>query len=107
MDIYTYPHQSTPIYTKSFLPFKSTDAFPSPGFNAGQLQKLQKELCQWAGMAKVVATYAQWWQMEIVMNNLAEEANAGVRLELLPLMKVMGSSATVLHGSSSILVPTT
>ena len=40
-------------------------------------------------MAKVVATYAQWWQMEIVMNNLAEEANAGVRLELLPLMTVM------------------
>jgi len=40
--------------------------------------------------------------MEILMDNLAEEANAGVRLELVPLMKVpgmTGARARALHAA--------
>ena len=58
------------------------------GFPSGEIQKLQKELANWAGMAAVVCSSAGWWHLETVMSNLAQQAAAGVRSELLPLMQI-------------------
>ena len=72
------------------------------GFPSGEIQKLQKELANWAGMAAVMCSSAGWWHLEAVMSNLAQQAAAGVRVELLPLMQVpamTGARARALFAS--------
>lgn len=59
-----------------------------PGISRGQLQKMQGDLSKWAGMASSLCAAAGWWQLEAAMGTLAQQAAAGVRPELLPLMQV-------------------
>ena len=57
------------------------------GFSSGQLQKLLKDMSQSAGMSATLCMHAKWWQLHLVMSALSTQAAAGVRLELMPLMK--------------------
>jgi hypothetical protein len=52
------------------------------------MQKWQAEVSKTAAMAALLASEAQWWQLETLLAPLAAQVAAGVRPELLPLMKV-------------------
>ncbi len=58
------------------------------GLSAGQLQRLRANVAKWAALAAALATAAQWPDMEAVLTALAQQAAAGARAELLPLMQV-------------------
>eukprot|EP00887_Chlorella_sp_A99_P004871 scaffold4.g4871.t1 len=58
------------------------------GVSAGQVQKLQADAGKWLAMAGMLAESAGWWLMATLYSNLAQTAAAGVRQELLPLMRV-------------------
>jgi hypothetical protein len=51
-------------------------------------QKWQGELSKTAAMAALLANEAEWWHLETLLSPLAAQVAAGVRPELLPLMKV-------------------
>jgi hypothetical protein len=53
-------------------------------------------------MASVLAAAAGWWQLEQLLGSLSQQAAAGVRPELLPLMAVpgmTGAHARALHAA--------
>jgi hypothetical protein len=52
------------------------------------MQRWQGEVSKTAAMAALLACKAEWWQMEALLAPLAAQVAAGVRPELLPLMKV-------------------
>lgn len=52
------------------------------------MQKWQTEISKTAAMAALLANEAEWWQLETLLAPLAAQVAAGVRPELLPLMKV-------------------
>ncbi|GLI65409.1 hypothetical protein VaNZ11_008967 [Volvox africanus] len=56
------------------------------GISRGQLQKLQTDLSKWAGMAAVMAGSCGWWALQALLEGLSQQAAAGARPELLPLM---------------------
>lgn len=49
---------------------------------------MRKDLAQQAGMAAALCQSAGWWQLELLLAALAQQAAAGARPELLRLMKV-------------------
>lgn len=70
------------------------------GFTRGQLQHIQLDVSKVAAMAGLLAEKAGWWQLEVMLSLLAQQAAAGVKPELLPLMQV-GSWHTSWPSSSS------
>ncbi|GIL55845.1 hypothetical protein Vafri_11347, partial [Volvox africanus] len=56
------------------------------GISRGHLQKLQSDLSKWAGMAAVMAGSCGWWALQALLEGLSQQAAAGARPELLPLM---------------------
>lgn len=81
MDVASSPTCPPPFSIALLLPHP-------PGISGGQLQKMQGNLSKWAGMASSLCAAAGWWQLEAAMGTLAQQAAAGVRPELLPLMQV-------------------
>ncbi|GIM04240.1 hypothetical protein Vretimale_8780 [Volvox reticuliferus] len=68
------------------------------GISRGQLQKLQSDLSKWAGMAAVMASSCGWWALQALMEGLSQQAAAGARPELLPLMGLPGMTGARARG---------
>ena len=60
----------------------------STGLTAGQLQRTQSDMAKWAALAGALAAAVQWTDLETLLSMLAQQAAAGARAELLPLMQV-------------------
>lgn len=58
------------------------------GLTAGQLQRMQADMAKWAALAGAMAGAAHWDDMETLLSMLAQQAAAGARADLLPLMQV-------------------
>jgi DNA polymerase theta len=63
-------------------------AFLPAGLSRGQIQKLQQDAGKWMGMASLLCESAGWWPLATLYSNLSQMAAAGVRQELLPLMRI-------------------
>ncbi|KXZ49542.1 hypothetical protein GPECTOR_20g396 [Gonium pectorale] len=68
------------------------------GISRGQLQKLQGDLSKWAGMAAVMAGSCGWWALQALLDGLSQQAAAGTRPELLPLMVLPGITGAQARG---------
>ena len=56
--------------------------------STGQLQRMRGNVAKWAALAGAMAGAAHWPDMESVLTGLAQQAAAGARADLLPLMQV-------------------
>ncbi len=65
------------------------------GLGTGQLQHVRANVAKWAALAAALAAAAQWPDMEAVLTALAQQAAAGARAELLPLMQVRCQTVSV------------
>ncbi|PSC69888.1 helicase and polymerase-containing TEBICHI [Micractinium conductrix] len=63
------------------------------GLSRGQVQKLQQDAGKWMGMASLLCESAGWWPLATLYGNLSQMAAAGVRQDLLPLMRIPGMDA--------------
>ena len=58
------------------------------GITLSQMQNWQSELAKTAAMAALLANSAGWWQLEALLLPLSAQLAAGVKPELLALMRV-------------------
>jgi replicative superfamily II helicase len=63
------------------------------GLMRGELQKLQEDVAQHMGMAALLCESAGWWPLATMFSDHAATVAAGVRRELLPLMRIPGMTA--------------
>ncbi|PNH10835.1 Helicase POLQ-like [Tetrabaena socialis] len=61
-------------------------------------QKLQGDLSKWTGMAAVMAGACNWWALQALLEALSQQASAGARPELLPLMALPGMTGARARG---------
>ena len=54
---------------------------------------MQQDCGKWMGMAALLCDSAGWWPLASLYSNLSQMAAAGVRQDLLPLMRVPGMDA--------------
>lgn len=66
------------------------------------MQRWQMEVSKTAAMAALLAANAGWWQLETLLAPLAAQVAAGVRPELLALMKVSLCRAS---GEAALTLP--
>ena len=89
-----------PVVCGASRPLPLCQVYTKDGITAGQLQKLQADAAKWMAMAGLLCESAGWWPLATLYSNLAQTAAAGVRHELLDLMRVPAmnpAKARLLH----------
>ena len=67
---------------------------------------MQSDMAKWSGLAGALAAAAQWTDLETLLSMLSQQAAAGARAELLPLMQVWVVSSARVKGREWIQVST-